>query len=354
MGGVERFLGLEKEFILNLLDREKVPGLSMALTSRDGMVGVRAFGIKDISSREPVTADTLFQAASLSKPVFAALALKLSEQGLLDLDRRLVSYWPDPVFPDPFSQEPALFPKLEDARLEKVTARMILSHSAGFPNWRSKDNMLEFKFDPGERFGYSGEGYTYLQRVLEKILEKPFAEYMHANLLAPLGMANSSYAWKADFAGQAATGHTKDGQPAPRPDFWPPLAAASLYTTAPDFARFLAASVNPSTYESGGFSLGESSLALLRQHQITLGEKLAWGMGWGIEKSAAGEYLWQWGDNGDFKAFALVELKTATRLVIFTNGYNGLAVCRELVESLFPGDHPAFTEFLADTSKFVF
>src|SRR5271167_1564548 len=113
---------------------------------------VHGFGIKESTTGQPVTVETVFEAASLSKPVFAYGVLKLVEQGKLGLDVPLTTYLPKPYIAG-------------DERLAKITARIVLSHRTGFPNW------------PGERFSYSGEGYIYLQRVVEKITGKPLNEY---------------------------------------------------------------------------------------------------------------------------------------------------------------------------------
>ena len=112
-----------------LMDKMGVPGLSMALISDDRIAWHRAFGVTNVETNQQVKEDTIFEAASLSKPVFAYLVLKLASRGELDLDRPLVEYAPEVYLKKKF-----LGPKFDDARYKKITARMVLNHSTGFPN----------------------------------------------------------------------------------------------------------------------------------------------------------------------------------------------------------------------------
>ena len=158
-----------------LMSETKLPGLSLALIRDGQLLWRRAYGVKDAVSRAPVDHDTVFEAASMSKPVFAYAVMKLRERGLLDLDLPLTKY------------TTARF--LEgDSRLELITARQILSHTAGFQNWRSDAAPLKIHFTPGERYQYSGEGYSYLQSVVTHLAGEPFDPFMRRLLLAPFGM----------------------------------------------------------------------------------------------------------------------------------------------------------------------
>src|SRR5579863_6059040 len=142
-----------------LIKQGGMPGMSIAVIRGGKTTWVHGFGVKNEKSGEPVTAGTVFEAASLSKPVFAYGVLKLVEEGKLALDVPLTTYLPKPYIEG-------------DERLTKITARIVLSHRTGFPNWRDADKLLIY-FTPGERFSYSGEGYVYLQRVVEHITGKP-------------------------------------------------------------------------------------------------------------------------------------------------------------------------------------
>src|SRR5579863_3808731 len=213
-----------------LMKKFGVPGLEMALIRRGKTTWLHAFGVKDAKTGQLVTNDTTFEAASLSKPVFAYGVLKLVEQGKLGLDVPLTTYLPKPY-------------TTGDDRLAKITARLVLSHRTGFPNWRDGDS-LPIYFTPGERFSYSGEGYVYLQRVVEQITGKPLNDYMTEAVFEPLGMSSSSYVWKSSFDAVTATGHEANGKAV---DKWKPNeagAASTLNTTARDYALFVEAVLN--------------------------------------------------------------------------------------------------------------
>ncbi len=167
-----------------------VPGLSIALVRDARVVWRRGFGVADRASGKPVDTGTVFAAQSTSKPVFAYTVLKLCEKGVLDLDSPLTKYTPERVLAG-------------DARLDLITARHVLSHTSGFQNWRSGTEPLEIHFAPGERWLYSGEGYSYLQSVVThltgrvtvnacgnyeagvRVCATDIDEYMKANLLVP-------------------------------------------------------------------------------------------------------------------------------------------------------------------------
>ena len=131
---------LENE-VPGLMKQGGVPGMQIALIRDGKTIWLHGFGVKDKKTREPVRTDTVFEAASLSKPVFTYGVLKLVDQGKLDLDTPLSSYLPKPYVPD--------------ERVGKITARLVLSHRTGFPNWRGSDGLLPIYFSPGERFSYS-------------------------------------------------------------------------------------------------------------------------------------------------------------------------------------------------------
>src|SRR5262249_14270348 len=143
---------LEKQ-IPKLMEEAKVPGLSIAIIKDAKLFWRRGFGVKDLTSKEPVDNDTVFEAASTSKPVFAYAVMKLCEKGVMNLDTPLIKYTSERYLKG-------------DPRLDLITARHVLTHTCGFPNWRSVEEPLRIQFKPGERFSYSGEGYSYLQSVV--------------------------------------------------------------------------------------------------------------------------------------------------------------------------------------------
>lgn len=326
---------LQKE-IPELLKEGTVPGLSMALI-RDGKTyWVHAFGVKDAKAAEPVDSGTIFELASLSKPVFAYGVLKLVDAGKLELDTPLSKYLPKPYIEG-------------DTRLDQITARYVLSHRTGFPNWRRDGNALTIHFTPGERFSYSGEGFVYLQKVVEQITGKPLNDYMTEAVFVPLSMTSSSYVWRPDFDARTATPHDGAGQSGEKFKPKEANAAASLHTTAGDYASFVEAVLN-------GTGLKPKTLREMETPQIAvdpectnctervpkeLSKSVFWGLGMGIQETAQGESLWHWGDNGRFKCYVVAYPKQKIGVVLFMDGENGLSILRELLNTAIGGDQPA-------------
>jgi CubicO group peptidase (beta-lactamase class C family) len=327
---------LERD-VPELMRKASVPGMSVALI-RDGKTfWVHGFGVKSTQTKQAVTDDTVFEAASLSKPVFAYAVLKLVDEGKMNLDTPLSKYLPGP------------YDVKDDDRVNKITARFVLSHRTGFRNWRN-NGPLSIYFTPGERFSYSGEGYVYLSKVVEKLTGEPFNDFMTRTVFKPLGMSSSSYLWRPDYDERAATGHDVDGNVRQKNKPDKVNAAASLHTTASDYARFMEAVINgtglkPATHKEMLTPQTAVDPACTNCTDRAPGEKskeVFWGLGVGIEKTAVGETFWHWGDNGAFKCFMIAYPKKKSGLVMFTNSENGLSIHTEVVADALGGQHPAF------------
>ncbi len=311
--------------ILEVMRKAAVPGAEIAVIKDGEILWSRGFGLKNRNRKDPVTDDTVFAAASLSKPVFAYAVLKMCEQGILNLDTPLTEYTDKPYIDDP--------------RLKLITTRMVLSHTTGFPNW-SGDDPVWIDFTPGTKFSYSSEGFLYLQKVVEKVTGQPLNEYMTRNIFVPFDMKNSSYVWKNQYESLAANGHDSSGNPQPLRKPSQAVSAGSLRTTATDFAKFLVAMMQPGAKDS--FQLTEESLTQMVRPNIKINQSLAWGLGWGLENTPDGDFFWHWGDSGIFKSFTLGSRTLKVGIVILTNSENGLRTCREIVRSSIGGKHPAF------------
>jgi CubicO group peptidase (beta-lactamase class C family) len=310
---------LQKD-IPDLMHQADVPGLAIAIVRNGKPAWQQNFGVKNSKTNQPVSDDTIFEAASLSKPVFTYAVLKLVDQGKLGLDVPLSTYLPKPYIEN-------------DDRLSKITARIVLSHRTGFPNWRN-DGPLTIKFTPGERFSYSGEGFVYLQTVVAQITGKPLNDLMNELVFTPLGMASSSYIWRSDFDARTAYGHGADAKPGDlrKDDHF--NAAASLNTTAHDYALFLAAIVNgtgiqPATrrqMETPQIAVDPECTNCTDRTPKELSKTIFWGLGWGIQRDGNSAVLWHWGDNGDFKCFVLADPGHKSAVIMFTDSENGLAI----------------------------
>jgi CubicO group peptidase (beta-lactamase class C family) len=297
-----------------------------------------SLGVRNEETKTPVTKDTRFNVGSLSKPVFAYGVLMLVDSGKLKLDEPLAPY-----LPKEFTEG--------DARFKLITARIVLSHRTGFPNWPGDGKPLTIHFTPGERFSYSGSGMVLLQKAVEKITGKPLNDYMQEVVFGPLGMAHSSYVWNPAFESQVAVGHDIAGTPVDLFKADQANAAASLETTAEDYATFLEAvlaekGLRPATLremESAEIAV-DTGCANCVDGTPTgkLSTTIFWGLGFGIEQTAEGESLWHWGDNGVFKAFFVVRPAPKAGVVYLTNSENGLSIGRELLAETLGGEQPAF------------
>lgn len=315
-----------------------VPGLSLALIRDGRVVWHRGFGVKNAATKEPVGDGTVFEAASLSKPVFAYAVLKLVDGGQLALDRPLSAYAPDAYAGD-------------DRRAGLITARMVLEHTAGFQNEVAPGSTSKIYFTPGERFSYSGEGFLYLQRVVERITGEPLDAFIRKAVFEPLGMTSSSFVWQERFDALKAYGHKASGEVVQRRRPAAARAASGLHTTALDYAKFVAAVLNGTglrreTAEQmlkGRVRLDEGCSSCVGRSPGRLSRTLSWGLGWGIERTEAGDAIWHWGDNnGEFHNFVIAYPGEKTGVVIFTNSGNGLSIIPEIVSRATGGGHPAF------------
>ncbi len=321
----ENIIANLEERVPTLMRQAAVPGLSLAIVKEGKIFWSRGFGVKNRKRKQPVDNNTVFAAASLSKPVFAYAVLKLCERGQLDLDTPLTEYTERPYIKDP--------------RLKRITARIVLCHTTGFPNW-SGNAPVWIEAKPGSRFGYSGEGYLYLQRVVEQITKQPLSNYIRYNCLVPLGMNNSSYIWEKEYQRSATDGHDRSGNPKPMRRPKEALSAGSLRTTATDFAQFLIAMIESGTQESP--QLTAASLDQMLRPQVKINQFLDWGLGWGLEQTPDGDFFWHWGDSSLFTSFTVASRKLKTGIVILTNSKNGLKICEEIVRLSIGGQHPAF------------
>lgn len=325
--------------IPRLLEDGLVPGLSIALIQKGELVWHKGYGVKNAKTKEPVADNTTFEAASLSKPVFAYAVLKLVDEGKLDLDAPLTKYLP------------GNYDVGEDARINQITARHVLSHRPGFPNWRRPNNPLTIHFTPGERFSYSGEGFVYLSKVVEKITGESFNDFMKQSVFTPLGMNNSSYVWQASYETQQSFSHSSMGQPTGVNKSTQPNAAASLRTTAEDYGKFLAAVVKGKGLKNATWRqmltpqiyVSESGTNNIGKAPEKLSTSIAWGLGWGLQTTADGLAFWHWGDNGNTKAYVVVYEKQQFGMVVFTDGANGLTIVPELVSEAIGGEQPALS-----------
>jgi CubicO group peptidase (beta-lactamase class C family) len=322
---------LERE-IPRLMEAANIPGISMAVVQDGQIFWKKAFGVKRTDTNEPVDENTMFEAASLTKTVTACAAMRLVEREELDLDKPLFEYFPN--------QE---YPKLaKDEQYKKITARLVLTHTTGLPNWGTR-----LMREPGKQYAYSGEGFLYLGRTIEQISGMSLQEFAQKEIFDPLGMAHTSYVWNETYAANGACGHDRHGKVNELGQNTEPNGGASLLTTATDYATFICALLNAQGLTEETIDQMTSS-----QVQVTLNRDTAdlfanvfWGWGWGVQPGNTGFGFWHWGDNGDLRAYTVTYKDRGKGLVYFANSNNGLAIA-EAVTSLIVDDYQYALDWL--------
>jgi CubicO group peptidase (beta-lactamase class C family) len=309
--------------IPRLLRVSGIPGLSMAVVQNGRVVWAGAFGTLNDSAQTPVNPGTIFEAASLSKPVFAYLVLRLADRGEFDLDRPLY--------------EMLEYPRLahDDERYKRITARIVLSHGTGLPNWGGEK--LTLRFDPGTEYGYSGEGFVFLQKVVERVTGRSLDELARREVFEPLGMTRSSYVWQERFAGNAAYAKNWLWQVAPANRYTQAEAnaAASLLTTATDYAKFVAAVLT-----GRGLSPAMWNEYLTPVRETSPGLHI--GLGIRVEKRPGGRTFYHSGNNGRrFTSYMTGDIAQGLGLVYFTNGPNGTSLVEALTSRVLGTENPA-------------
>ena len=327
-----------------LLSQTKVPGLSMAIVKDAALAWRRSYGTADVEAKTPTSDDTIFEAGSVSKTVFAYAVMKLCDSGTLALDSPLTMYWPERP--------------LDDPRLDQLTVRRVLCHTTGLPNWRSSGRPLELAFTPGERWSYSGEGYWYLQSVITHLLGRvnpdacstfedglrvcatDIGDYLKSNVLTPFGMTSSGYIWNADYETRVAQGHDVNGQlrkPRRRAtdvEAARYAAAGGLHTTATEYARFLIEVLDPKPPDRHHLTLAMRDEMI--RPQVKVDATSSWALGWQVFQGKSGDVISHGGDNPGFKAFVVASVSRKAAWVIFMNGDNAGPIIQALVDEKCP------------------
>jgi CubicO group peptidase (beta-lactamase class C family) len=344
----DRIADIEKRLRQSMRARQ-VPGVSIAVIREARIAWTGHFGVRDRTTGVPVDDATVFSGQSMSKPVFAYRAMKLREKGVLDLDAPLTRYTRDLFVTD-------------DPRLHEITARRVLSHTTGLPNWRTPDDPLRINFTPGSKWSYSGEGYHYLQSIVSRLTGRidemecgtfemgyrvcasDFGASMEASLLRPFGMTSSGYAWTPAMQRALATPHDTAGRPLPKtPPSTPAIArygsAGALMTTATDYARFLIEVMQPKPADD--YHLDEASRNEMLKPQIEAGAspiRTSWALGWQIWHLDQGNVVAHGGDFDGWHSQSAFSPERKTGFVILTNGEGGTAlIWTDLLEPLVEG-----------------
>jgi CubicO group peptidase (beta-lactamase class C family) len=342
-----------------------VPGLGIAVAQGGRLSWSRSFGVKNVETGDPVADATLFEAASMTKPAFAYVVMKLIDEGKLELDRSLVDY----RRPDYLGRDP---------RLDRITVRDVLRHSTGLPNWA--DGPLTTIAAPGTVYTYSGEGIVWLQLIVEKVTGEGVGAVMQRMLLMPAGMTRSSMGWDERIAEAAAYGHDEPDLGAIKIPYQPtrllgeallPLArrwnkpiahwtyeeqvlamrevvpatkpvphelmvnaAGGLMTTPSDYIRFMLLMMNDRPRMA--WQISERSRRAMLSRQLDVGGPDFYrGLGWQREDPNGMMIFEHSGSNyGIFHSLCVGDARSGNAIAIFTNGANGSALANRIVREM--------------------
>lgn len=306
----------------NLMQKNNVSGIGVAVIRGNKIVLMKSFGVASRLTQEPVSSDTVFEVASLGKPIFAYVSVSLSQSGLFDLDVPLVNY-----VPDLFSSS--------DLQLRKVTARMVLSHSSGLPNFGS--TLPErLSFAPASAYAYSGIGFEKLQHVLESLTGKTLNQLATSIVFEPFGMTSTSYIWNEELNSRFAKGHNSNGVQAHesrQPEKG--HAAWSLYSTTADYARFVASVMREND---------PVSIAMISP-QVMITSEISWGLGWGLQSTKPNSSFWHWGSNPGYRGYVVGYPAEKIAVAVLSNSDNMFKLIEDVVQMTIGGELPSYHWF---------
>lgn len=324
------------------LESHGVPSAGVALIMNGELAWSDVYG--EQSQGTPATGDTLYNVASLTKPIAAEVILRLAAAGKFSLDESVADSWVDPDLS-------------ADPRHRALTPRLCLQHRTGLPNWRwGGDNKLRFHDSPDERFGYSGEGYDYAARFAQSRLGESFIELANRHVFEPIGMRDTSFVRRPWFAGRVAVPMGPAGSFGEPHVFDTWSAADNLYATISDYALFVV-----SVMKAEGLT---PEIASARFHpdrvepnmgcaddgdRTTCPQTAGVGLGWMVfdygKESVVMHTGRDWGEN----AIAFFVPERNFGVVVLTNGAKGMSVIREVAAVLY--DDPRFAHFVASMAE---
>jgi len=328
--------------VIRAMRAARVTGAAIAMLQDGEVVYQKAYGWRDVEKKLPLTDNSVMTAASLSKSAFAVVVMQLAASGTLNLDAPVSRYLREPL-----SEFPGYTDLAGDPRCEKITARMLLSHTSGFPNWRrfEPDGKLRIHFQPGSRFAYSGEGFRLLQHVVEAATRRPFADLMAEREFRPLGMTRTSMTWTRFFEDDFSNAYDAQGNSLGPQRRTKPDAAGGMQTTVADYARLLSSLLQGrAMIPSARNEMLSPQIRIHSRHEFPSLEaqtteendaiRLSYGLGWGLYWTPFGQAFFKEGHDEGWRHYAVCFTEARSGLLIMTNSSNGEAIYAELIEKL--------------------
>jgi CubicO group peptidase (beta-lactamase class C family) len=330
--------------VSRLMTAGKVTGLGLGIIKDGKVMYVKSYGYKNKPKGTLNDTSTCFYAASLSKAVFAYLAMQLVDEGKLDLDKPLYQYLPKPL-----PEYEAYKDLAGDERWKSITGRMCLDHTTGFPNMRwfnPKGNQkLEIFFQPGSRFAYSGEGINLLQFIIEQLTGKQLETLAEERIFKPFGMTRTAYVWQSRFESDYANGHLENQDTIKKRRRSTAQGAGSMETTIADYTRFMAAVMRQESLSAKTWK--EMLKPQIYIHSVrqfptldTMTTKandaigLSYGLGFDLFKSPYGQVFFKAGHDDGWEHLGMGVPGQKMAYVVMTNSSNGEGIFKELFELL--------------------
>jgi len=301
-----------ESFIERQMESLKVPGVSLAIINNGEVAYHLVKGYSDLATQQKVTRKTIFEGASLSKPLFAYMVMTLVEEGKLNLDKPLHEYLP--------------YKDIDyDERYKKITARMVLTHTSGFPNWRTdhEGGKLFISFEPGSAFQYSGEGYQYLAKVMAHILntdDRGLEKEYQERIANPLNLKFTKYLQDSNNMKNKAEGYI-DGSAVGEDDDPDVFGSAfSIHSEALDFSKWLIAMIHREGLSEESYTeLFKSQFALPEGHPQTEAGVTDWTLGFAKATMPFGSAFGHGGNNPGYTSLFMIAPETKWGYVMFTN-----------------------------------
>jgi CubicO group peptidase (beta-lactamase class C family) len=327
--------------VTRLMKSANVTGVGIAVF-HDGKISyMKAYGQRDTEKGLALTPDSVMPGASMSKATFATVVMQLVQKGVLDLDLPIQRYLPKPL------PEYEKYADLQgDDRYKKLTLRILLSHTSGFPNfrWFEDDKKLKIHFEPGTRYAYSGEGFQLAQLVVETVSGKSLTALMEEDLFGPLGMTRTSMVWEPLFESDFANGYDEHGTSLGPQKRSKPGAAGSMQTTLQDYATFLSAVMrNQVLSPKTSAEMFKPQVMIHSAHQFPSlstetttahdAIQLSAGLGWALYTSPYGNVFFKGGYDDGWRHQGIC-FGNGDGLLIMTNSSNGDGIFRPLFDSL--------------------
>ncbi|WP_210489509.1 serine hydrolase [Rufibacter aurantiacus] len=302
------------------LKDNKFPAMAIGVINDGKLQQIKVFG--ELKQGTPAPYNTIFNVASLAKPITAMVTMKLVNAGKWKLDEPLATYWTDPDI-------------AHDPRSKKLTTRHVLTHQTGFPNWRwmNESKKLAFQFDPGTKYQYSGEGMEYLRRALEKKFHKTLDQLADSLIFKPLNMKDTKYVWdKGVDESRFALWHNTKGGLYDTYKNTSANAADDLLTTVEDYSKFLISVMN-------GGGLSKETFNEMVSHQVKTKDNIFFGLGMEVYDLGNGEYaLSHSGSDHGTAALFFILPKSKKGMIIMTNVDDGYRSYEKMVKT-FLGDN---------------